>query len=245
MAVTLLQKVLFSSTVSSTTSVLTTTAAINPGEDIFIASGRAIAAGGTNGISGAVVSAGAATFERVATSCNSATLDVVLIRLRCTTLIPSGSTVTVTHRSAAVKRGLIMQVVSGLTSATANGSSGNTADNTAGNVNNGSFGSSTAAATSTAATTTVADCLVLCAFGEGGTNVFAATSGTTKIDESRTTSGTADRGVGLFYKIVSATGVQTANASVTPTGSWAGALGAFAITTVAPTVNKQNFFPFL
>lgn len=243
MAVQFKQKVLFTSTVSSTTSVLTTTEVIYPGDDIFIASGRAIASGGTNGISGAVVSAGAVTFERVATSCNASTLDTVLIRLRCTTLIPLGSTVTVTHRSAAVKRGLIMQVVSGLTSATADASSGNTADNTAGNVAGGSQGSSTSAATSSLATTTVANTLVLCAFGEGGTNTFTAASGTTKIDESRTTSGTADRGVGLFYKIVSATGVQTANATVAPTGSWAGALGAFAIT--AATVKKQTFFPHL
>ena len=243
MSVTFKQLVKFTSTSSSSTSVITTTADILVGEDIIIAVGRAIASG-TCGVSGITVSAGAITFERVATSNRASTLDVSLHRLRCTTLIPSGSTITVTHRSSSAKRGLMLQVITGLTSAAADASSGNPADNQAGNTSRGENGSDTTPSASTGATTTVPDTLVLCAFGEGGTNTWSDASGSTKIDEARTTSGTSDRGVGLYYKIVSSTGVQTADAAVSPSAGWAGAVGAFAID-VSSAVKKSNFFPTL
>jgi hypothetical protein len=244
MAVTFKQLVKFTSTASASTSTFTTTADILPDEDIFIAIGRAVGSV-LCGVSGVSVSAGAGTFERVDTSCRANTLDVHLARFRCTTLIPSGSVVTITHRSSTAKRGGIMQVVSGLTSAAANADGGNLADNQLGSTSRGSNGSSTNISASTDAATSVANCLVLCAVGEGGTNAFSEASGTTKIDEARTTSGSGDRGVGLFYKIVSATGVQTANASASPSAGWAAAIGAFEIAAEASTVQKANFFPHL
>lgn len=134
-----------------------------------------------------------------------------------------------------------MQVVSGLTSAAVHKTSGNLADNQLGDTNRGPNGSSTAASASTNAATTIADCLIIGAFAEGGTNAFNSSSGTTKIDESRTSSGVADRGVGLFYKIASATGVQTLNASVSPSGSWAGVIGAFEIDETPPAVDPPAF----
>lgn len=241
MSVTFKQLVKFTSTAAGTTSTFTTTADILVGEDIFVAIGRTITNVTLCGVSNISTSAGAGTFERVATSCRSVTFDVHLGRFRCTTLIPSGSVITVTHRSSNTKRGGIMQVVSGLTSAAAHKSSGNAADNQLGDTNRGDNGSSTAAASSTATATTIADCLVLGAFGEGGTNAFAGTSGTTKVDEARTTSGSADRGVGLFYKIASTTGVQTINASVSPSGSWAGVVAAFEIDAVPPPDDGLEF----
>lgn len=241
MGVTLKQKVKFTSTTSGTTGTFVTTADILVGEDIFIVAGRANSGATVCGISNISTSAGAGTFERVATSCRANTFDVNMGRFRVTTLIPAGSTITATYRSAAAKRGSIMQVVAGLTSATVHQSSGNLADNQLGDTSRGPNGSSTAASASTTSPTTIPDCLVLGAFGEGGSNAFAGSLGSTMIDESRTTSGTADRGVGLFYKIVSATGVQTVNASVSPSGSWAGAVGAFEIDVTEPPTEAPEF----
>ena len=240
MAVTLKQLVKFTSTSSAATSTFVTTADINPGEDIFIVSGRAITTG-LCGIANISTSAGAGTFERIDSACRANTIDVTLGRFRCTTLIPSGSTITVTYRSSSAKRGAVLQVVSGLTSAAAHKTGGDAADNQTGDTNRGSNGSSTAASASTDAATTIADCLVVGGFGEGGTNTFSSSSGSTKIDEARTTSGTADRGAGLFYKIVSATGTQTLNASVSPSGSWAGVVGAFEIDETPPSVDPPEF----
>lgn len=241
MTFSLKQKVLFTSSSSASTSTFVTTAAINPGEDIFIVTGRAILVGNLCGISNISTSAGAGTFERIDTSCRSATYDCNMGRFRCTTLIPSGSTITATYRSNAAKRGAIMQVVEGLTSSAAHKTGGNAADNQLGDTNRGANGSSTAASASTSAATTIADCLVIGAFAEGGTNTFNSSSGSTKVDEARTVTGTADRGVGLFYKIVSATGVQTLNASVSPSGSWAGVIGAFELDVAPPVDNPPDF----
>jgi hypothetical protein len=239
MAVALKQKVLFSSTASSANSAFTTTADILPGEDVFIGLGRNALSTTTNGMLNITTSAGAGTFERVATSCRSGTFDMQLGRLRCTTLIPSGSTITAVGRSASAKRGGVLQVVSGLTSAAAHKSSGNAADNTAGNVSGGVHGSSTSESGSTPATT-VADTFVLSVLSYGGTGAYAVTNGT-EIDKTRTTSGTADRGAILAYKIESTTGAKTIAASQ-PTGGWAVGIAAFEIDTTPPPAAEPAFY---
>jgi hypothetical protein len=241
MAVALKQLVKFTSSTSAATSTFVTTADILPGEDIFIVTGRAIQSTNLCGILSISTSAGAGTFSRIDTACRLNTFDVNMGRFRCTTLIPAGSTITATYRSSTAKRGAIMQVVSGLTSAAAQSDSGNLADNQLGDTNRGPNGSSTAAIATIGAPTTVPDTLVIGAFGEGGTNAFAGTSGTTMVDEARTVTGTADRGVGLFYKIANTTGVKSLNASVSPSGSWAGVIGAFEIDTTAPPTSAPEF----
>ena len=223
MAVSIKQTVTQTGTTSSVNTTFTTTADILPGEDIFIALGRATQTGHAAGISNITTSAGAGTFERVATSIRASTFDLVLARLRCTTLIPSGSTITAVSRTSEAKRGGVMQVVSGLkaTYTAANASSGNAADNADGGTSSGPNGSSTAESGSTTGATTAADCLVLGVGSVGGTSTVSAGSGFTQMGQAKSASGTSDRGCILEYKIVSATGVQTATATLSATGGWA------------------------
>lgn len=228
MAITLLQKVKSAQTANASTHTFVTTADIHVGEDIFIAMGRTALSTTTNGVTSITTSAGAGTFERCAVSCRTGVVDVSLARFRVTTLIPSGSTITWTGPSNSTKRGAIMQVVSGLSASAANATSGTTSQGQAGNVSGGSNGSSSTASSVTAATT-VAACLVLGIVSEGGTTAYTPASGTTLIDEIRSSSGTADRGILLEYKIVAATGAQTISAGLDSSGSWAAAAAAFEI----------------
>lgn len=243
MGVTIKQTVLQSSTVSSVNSTFVTTADILPGEDIFISMGRSITSASVAGIANITTSAGAGTFERVATSIRASTYDIHIGRLRCTTLIPSGSTITAVAREAVGKRGGVMQVVSGLkaTYAAANASSGNAADNVAGNIGTGPNGNSNAESASTTGATTAADCFVLGAMSYGGTSTTNAGSGFTELGKIKTTSGSGDRGVMLEYKVVAATGVQTATASITASGGWAAAVAAFEIEPDPPAGHEAEF----
>jgi len=243
MAVSIKQTVTQTGTTSSVNTTFTTTADILPGEDIFIALGRATQTGHAAGISNITTSAGAGTFERVATSIRASTFDLVLARLRCTTLIPSGSTITAVSRTSEAKRGGVMQVVSGLkaTYTAANASSGNAADNADGGTSSGPNGSSTAESGSTTGATTAADCLVLGVGSVGGTSTVSAGSGFTQMGQAKSASGTSDRGCILEYKIVSATGVQTATATLSATGGWAMAVAAFEIEPDPPAGHTDEF----
>jgi hypothetical protein len=243
MGVTIKQTVLQSSTVSSVNSTFVTTADILPGEDIFIAMGRTLLSTDTAGISNITTSAGAGTFERVATATRASTFDVHIGRLRCTTLIPSGSTITAVARDAVGKRGGVMQVVSGLkaTYTAANASSGNAADNTTGATSTGPNGSGTAESASTSGATTAADCFVIGANSVGGTSTVSPGSGFTELGESRTSSGSADRGCQLQYKIVSATGTQTSTATLSATGGWCAVVAAFEIEPDPPAGHTDEF----
>jgi hypothetical protein len=120
-----------------------------------------------------------------------------------------------------------MQVFAGLKSDAADASSGTSVQGTAGNVSGGPNGSSTTESASTTGSTSVADTLVLGVLSEGGTNTYTPGSGFTLIDEARTASGAQDRGCLFEYRVVSATGVQTATVGQSSVGGWAGVVAAF------------------
>lgn len=215
---------------------------ILPNEDVLFAVGRNAAAAIAGSTSVTLSGSGAGTFEVAAGSIRASTIDVSISRFRVTSRIPAGSTITLHCASSSVKGAAIMQVVSGLASASANATSGKPSLNQLGNTNSGPNGttSSTETAATTAATT-VNDCLVLFVGGVQGMRTMTPGAGYTQLGYATSTVGSGDRGLSLEYKIVSSKGVQTETADISSSQVWAAAIAAFEIDTSAPPVTHPDY----
>lgn len=219
---TLKQTIQNTSVVNGTTLVLTTTANIAVGDLIVIAATRGTITGDVNTITSVVVSAGATDgFGDTAQACRASTYDLHLEAARCTTLIPSGSTITITYASSSGKRAAIAAVFDQVTTKTAETTSGITGIGGDGGTSAGPNGNSLTPSATALTVNTTARHLVVGASSIGGGRTSTPGSGYTEIAEAQTTSGSGDKGVVMEWKFATAVATETAANTQTSSAVWA------------------------
>lgn len=219
------------STTSGTTTQVTTTADIVPGELIVIAATRGTITGDTDTVTGVAVSAGATNgFLDAAQAARASTSDLHLLAALCTTLIPAGSTITVTFASSAGRRAMIAATFTQVTSKIAEATSGTSGIGGDGGTSAGPNGNSTTPSATTTGSTTTARCLVVAASTLTGGHTSTPGAGYSEVAESQTTTGTGDKGLQMEWKFVTATGAQTAGNTISATQVWAAVVAAWPIT---------------
>lgn len=233
------------STANDAVLTVATVTDIPVGQVILLGTSKTSVTGSPLGVTSITDPSGNAWHLDDADAGRASTYDLAIHRCIVTTLIPAGSTITITFNHTSTRKAVVGSVWAGLlgtldqTSGDFSGSDGGTSI--------GDNGSSALASTSTLGATTAANELVLSVISNGGTTVVTPGTGMTAIDDIKTTVGSSDRGLMLQYKIVSATGVQTATGNYSTSGGWAAAVATYPIDmgVAAPAVNKGAFFALL
>lgn len=223
------------STASSYTVTATTTLDIPAGDIIAVAVDRGITSAATTlGTAVVTTSAGATGTWTRASASRTGTHDTALLTSTVTSTIPSGSTITVTTSgNGNYRAGIVVAGIHNVSSATPDATSGDLAAGMAGDTSNGANGTGlTTLTATTSAATTVANTLVLAAFGIGYSATFTAGAGMTQIGQAYTTTGSADKGVLFEYKVLSAISTPSAAVNASVASGMAGVVLALPITMV-------------
>lgn len=218
-------------TTTATSISVTTTAAIPVGDIIAVAVNRGTGtAGQVMGSAVASLSTGAVDSWTRNSASRAATADTALLTARVTTVIPAGSTVTVTTSTNNTNRAaMIVAGIHNLSSGVPAASSGDAAAGQSRDENHGPNANGVSLIASTSAATTVAHTLILGAFGIGGTATYTNQAPQTEVNQLRTSVGSADRGITLSYKVVSMTGVQSMTINSSPSSGITGVVVALPI----------------
>lgn len=185
----------------ATTTTITLPFAVQPGDLIVAKLNRGTASGQTHGGHTIAVSAGAIGTQWRATSSRASTHNTGMVAAFCTAAMPANSTVTITTTSNVAKRGWIIEVYRGCAIQPPEVISPDAATGTADTTSNGTQGSNTTPGITLAAQATP-DALVTAAIGVGGSATMTPAVGWTMLTDSRTTSGSADRGVIALMRLV-------------------------------------------
>lgn len=212
------------SLVAATTMTVTTTTDIQVGDVIAVGVTRGVtSAASTMGTATVSLSSGVVEAWTRGSACRSGTYDTAMMVARVSTVIPSGTTVTITtsgnsnYRVAAIVAG-----IRGVSSGAPNATSGDDASGNMGDSNHGPSVIGASLMAPTDAATTVANTIVIGTFGIGAGSTYTQSAGQTEIASRVTAGGMADRGVLMSYKVVAATGVQSLTLQSDPTSSMAG-----------------------
>lgn len=214
----------------------TTTADIPVGRVIVIGYGRVTATSAPTGCTGVTLSAGAVTgFRTLASGLRASTVDLGMVAMQVTTLIPAGSTITLLSATGTGKRGGVLSTWSNVTlPPVEDATSGTDSLAVTGGNNSGPNGSGTTLTATTSGSMPAGDHLVISCMSYGGTQTITADATYTEVGKIKTTSGSSDRGCMVQYKNDSSSGTKTATATISPTGGWAATVAALPLAASLP-----------